>query len=250
MARTPWVLVDTSLAPVSAGASVPLDDDRLHHLRTVLRRDDGDDLDVTDGRGRVATAQLRGGVAQLTAAPVVVPSPRPAIVVHHAVPKGRALDEIVRTLAELGVAEVHPVLMDHSESRPTGDKARSVGDRLRSVAESALQQAHSAHLCQVSDPEQFEVTQRDQGTAPVRLAAHPGAATTLGGHLRVTDPERPIHLLVGPEGGLSERELDRCEEAGWTPVRAGRTVLRTVHAATVLTAAVLAFCGRFGDGGP
>lgn len=250
MSRTPYVLVDTPLPAVAAGASVPLREDRLHHLRTVLRHDDGAGLEVTDGAGRVAPAELHGDAARLVGPPVEVPAPRPAIVVHHAVPKGRALDDIVRTLAELGVAAVHPVLMDHSESRPTGKKAHSVGDRLRSVAESALQQAQSAHLCRISDPATFEVTQRDHDPTAVRLAAHPGAPTTLGGHLSATDPERPIHLLVGPEGGLSERELELCESAGWTPVRAGRTVLRTVHAATVLTSAVLALSGRFGESGP
>lgn len=245
--RTPFVLVEDALEDLGPGAVVRLSDDRVRHLRTVLRRDDGAELELTDGRGRVAGAVLAGDGARLDARPRVVPAPRPAIVVHHAVPKGRALDEVVRTLAELGVARVQPVITDHTEARPTGDRAHSVGDRLRAVAESALQQAQSAHLCMVGDPAPLDVTLREHPGKTVRLAAHPDASTTLGGRMATVGPEHPIHLLVGPEGGLSDRELGGLSEAHWTPVRAGRTVLRTVHAATVLTAAVLAFSGRFGE---
>lgn len=245
--RTPFVLVPHPLDGLGPGAAVPLPDDRVHHLRKVMRREDGDPLEVTDGAGSVAPGQLVGGEVRLTGPPHRVSAPTPSITVLHAVPKGRALDEIVRTLAELGVAAVRPVLTDHTESRPTGDKARSVGDRLRAVAESALQQAHSAHLMEVGDPVDLAVTLRDLPQDAVRLLAHPAATTTLGAHMATIRPDRPLVLLIGPEGGMAEREVHDLTERGWTAVRAGATVLRTVHAATVLTSAVLALSGRFGD---
>ena len=246
--RTPFVLVPGSLAGLDAGAAVALADDRLHHLRRVLRRDDGADLEVTDGAGRVATGRLVADRVRLTGPARVVPAPAPAVTVLQAVPKGRALDEIVRTLCELGVAAVHPVLTAHTESRPTGSRAQSVGERLRAVAESALQQARSAHLCSISDPAELAVTLRSLPEAASRLAAHPGAATSLARQLADRGPGGPIQLLIGPEGGLADHELEDLVAEGWVAVRAGDTVLRTVHAATVLTAAVLALTGRFGDG--
>lgn len=245
--RTPFVLVPGPLDGLGPGAGIPLADDQVHHLRTVLRRGDGDPLEVTDGQGRVAPARLVGEQARLTGAPANVPAPSPSITVLHAMPKGRALDEIVRTLAELGVVAVLPVLTHHTESRPSGDKARSVGERLRAVAESALQQAHSAHLMRVDDPADLAVTLRDLPREAARLVAHPGAPATLGGHLATIRPDLPIQLLIGPEGGMADREVDDLVEQGWTAVRAGDTVLRTVHAATVLTSAVLALVGRFGE---
>lgn len=245
--RTPFVLVPQPLAGLDAGAAVALDDDQLHHLRRVLRRDDGAALEVTDGEGHVAPARLVGDRVRLSGPVREVPPPAPAITVVHAVPKGRALDEIVRTLAELGVAAVHPVLTDHTESRPTGEKARSVGDRLRSVADSALEQARSAHRCTVGDPEDLAVTLRSLPADAVRLAAHPGAPVTLGAQLAAVQPDVPLQLLIGPEGGLSDREVATLPEQGWSVVSAGATVLRTVHAATVLTSAVLALTGRFGE---
>ncbi len=245
--RTPFLLVAHPLHGLDVGAAVSLDEDQVHHLRTVLRRGDGDPVEVTDGAGGVAEGQLVGERVRLTGAVLQVPAPRPSVTVVHAVPKGRALDEIVRTLAELGVASVHPVLTHHTESRPTGQKARSVGDRLRAVAKSALEQAHSAHLMEVTDPADLAVTLRSLPTDATRLAAHPAADTTLGARMATAGPDLPLQLLIGPEGGIAPTELDELRQQGWQPVRAGHTVLRTVHAATVLTAAVLALVGRFGD---
>ena len=245
--RTPYVLVDDDLAGAGAGVALPLSEDRVHHLRTVLRRGDGDPVEVTDGAGHVADGVLVGDRVRLAGPVREVPAPTPTITVLHAVPKGRALDEIVRTLAELGVAEVLPVLTERTEARPTGDRARSVGDRLRAVARSALQQAHSAHMCQVGDPETLTVTLRNLSPLGTALVGHPDASTTLGARMATARPEEPIRLLVGPEGGMSEDELEMLAAEGWTAVTAGPTVLRTVHAATVLTAAVLAFSGRFGN---
>lgn len=245
--RTPFVLVPHPLDGLGPGAAVPLPEDTVHHLRRVLRRSDGADLEVTDGAGNVADATLVGEQVRLAGAVSSVPAPLPALTVLHAVPKGRALDEIVRTLAELGVARVVPVLTAHTESRPTGDKARSVGDRLRAVAESALQQARSAHLCRVEDPEELSVTLRNEALEGVRLLAHPAAENTLGGHMATIRPDLPLSLCIGPEGGIADHELEELSTGGWTPVRAGDTVLRTVHAATVLTSAVLALAGRFGE---
>lgn len=245
--RTPHVLVDAELADLGPGVQVTLSDDRVHHLRRVLRRGDGDPLTVTDGRGHVAEAVLLGERARLTAEVERTPPPSPAITVLHAVPKGRGLDEIVRTLAELGVAEVLPVLTEHTEARPTGERARSVGDRLRAVAESALQQAHSAHMCRVADPARLDVTLRDLEGPATMLLAHPAGRDTLGAHMATVRPDLPIRLAIGPEGGFSDDEVETLAAQGWTAVRAGATVLRTVHAATVLTAAVLALSGRFGD---
>ena len=248
--RTPFVLVPHPLDGLGPGAGLPLPDDVVHHLRRVLRRDDGAALEVTDGAGNVAAATLVGEQVRLAGEVRTVPAPAPALTVLHAVPKGRALDEIVRTLAELGVAAVLPVLTAHTESRPTGQKARSVGDRLRAVAESALQQAHSAHLCRVEDPRDLAVTLRDVPPDSARVLAHPGAGTTLGAHMATIRPDQPLSLLIGPEGGIADHEVASLVEGGWTPVRAGATVLRTVHAATVLSAAVLALSGRFGDPAP
>ncbi|MGB2823365.1 MAG: RsmE family RNA methyltransferase, partial [Phycisphaerae bacterium] len=55
---------------------------------------------------------------------------------------------------------------------------------------------------------------------------------------------REICLLIGPEGGLTRAELADIVEAGFTPVRLGRTTLRVETAAVALLAAAMAVYGE------
>jgi 16S rRNA (uracil1498-N3)-methyltransferase len=68
----------------------------------------------------------------------------------------------------------------------------------------------------------------------------PGAAVALRDLPR---PDRPIELLVGPEGGFTPEEEDQARRAGFAPVRLGPRVLRTETAAPALLAALLALWG-------
>jgi len=58
-------------------------------------------------------------------------------------------------------------------------------------------------------------------------------------------PLKPVELLVGPEGGLTDAEIDAARRAGYQPVRLGPRVLRTETAAPALLAALQALWGDF-----
>jgi len=60
----------------------------------------------------------------------------------------------------------------------------------------------------------------------------PGAHTALRDQPR---PQKPVELLVGPEGGLTDAEVDAAQRAGYQPVRLGPRVLRTETAAPALS---------------
>lgn len=242
--RTPFLLVDRSLAAVAVGDVVALDEDQHHHLVRVLRRGDGDVVEMTDGDGGTAPAVLRGDTAVVTAPATVVPRPFPALTVVHALPKGRGLDDVVRTMAELGVARVEPVVTARTESRPRGDAAVRAADRWRAIARSAQQQARSAHRCEVSDPSALAAREID-GDVEVAVVADPTATRCFGEVLDTTTARRHVSLLIGPEGGLTTSEVDEHVERGWVAARAGDTVLRSVHAATVLVAATMALTGYY-----
>lgn len=247
--RTPFVLVDATLVGVAEGDRVALGEDRVHHLRRVLRRGDGDPLVLTDGGGRTAAAVLDGATARTTAAVEEIARRAPAIHVVHALPKGRGFDEVVRTLTELGVAGIRPVMSARTEVRLDRSKAETAAERWRAVARSAAEQALNAHLPQIATPRQLDVTDSGLGENDLGIVADPAAGIALGDHLdrahgraRTT---RQVHLLVGPEGGLAPEEIAEHVAHGWVAVRAGPTVLRSVHAGAALAAAVMALTGHY-----
>lgn len=249
--RTPFVLVDAPLADAAPGTRVPLDRDVQHHLARVLRRSDGDPLELTDGRGHVVDAALGGDVATCTGPVRLQDPPTPWLRVVHAVPKGRALDEVVRTLTELGVAEVVPVVTERCVSRPEGQRAGAATQRWQAVADASAQQARRAHRLHVRPVTSLDRVVDDLArTGGFLLVADPGATVALATALRGGDTLRDdasVTVVVGPEGGFTPGELETLEAGGFTAVRAGRTVLRSAHAATVLAAAVIALRGGYGE---
>lgn len=248
--RIPFVHLDLPLDGVATGAVLPLSDEQQHHLTTVLRRADGDDLEVADGVGRTAPAVLRShpdGVvgAEVVGDVVVHPRRTPDVHVLHALPKGRGLDEVVRTLTELGVSRVEPLVTHRTEARPHGAGAERAARRWRQIASSAEAQARNPHRCEVLPPRRLVVDDEHVAPDEIAVVAVPGARVSLGHVVGRAAPPSRVRLLVGPEGGLTDEEVAGLVGRGWTAARAGDTVLRSVHAATVLVAATMALTGRY-----
>lgn len=241
----PFVLVDAGqLTGAVAGARLELRADADHHVRRVLRRSAGDDLELCDGAGRTATARLTEDAVELTAAPVRHEPPATAIEVIHALPKGRKLDEVVRVLTELDVDRIVPVEAERSVVRLDGPKRVKAGERWRAVARSAVEQARRPWLPTVEDPTSLDAAPAADGDT-LLLVAHLGAPTGLATALDDGMPARVV-VAIGPEGGWSDDEVAALLERGGVGVHLGDAVLRTEHAATVAVSVVAAATGRMG----
>lgn len=242
----PFVLLHVpALEDAQPGEVLPLDDDTDHHLRRVLRLDDGDAVEVSDGRGRVAAARLRDDGVRLVGAPTSRPAPSPRISVLQGLPKGRAIEEVVRTLTEVGVARITPVETDHAVRTLTGDKRARRRDRWESIARSACEQARRARR-PVVDP----TLSLDEALGVVDgplIVADVGAPRPLRPVLEELRDPACVTVAVGPEGGWSDPEVERLDAVpGARRVRLGPTVLRTEHAAAVVVGAVACELGWFG----
>lgn len=241
----PLVYVD-DLADAAPGEQRALARDDDHHLRTVLRLRDGDEVVLADGAGRTATGRLVAGGVELAAEVVTTPAPSPTVEVVHGLPKGRKLDEVVRVLTELGVDAVTPVHADRSPVELRGAKADKAVARWRAVARSAGAQSRRSRLPAVAAPTTLETAIGDHtGPDVLTLVAHPEATAGLGRELRDRGPwPARVVLVVGPESGWSDDEVAAWRAAGATAVHLGATVLRTEHAATAACAALALVLGR------
>jgi 16S rRNA (uracil1498-N3)-methyltransferase len=249
-------------APPAVGATLPVDDASLHHLRRVLRLELGADVTVTDGCGSVGRAELTADGVRLVAPVESVAAERPALVLVQALAKGRRLDDAVRAACELGVDRIVPVVAERTQGRPGQQERAAVVARWRAIARSALEQSRSAWLTRVDEvravAELAELADLAEPAGPeggvgLRLIAVPGAAPlpeTLGAHAAAGVPgELGVAVAVGPEGGWTDAEVVRLTGAGWVAVGLGRTVLRTEHAGLVALSAAAALSGRWRDGG-
>lgn len=238
LVATPHFFVDELEAP-RVGLS---DEDSKHALRS-LRLRPGDELSLADGRGAVARGRLladRSGVASVEVLEVWhVQAPPPDVCVVLSPPSGERLAWAVQKLGELGVARLVLVQTKRSVRRWDQDRAEQVVPRLRSIAKEAAMQSRQAFVMEVE--------------AGLRLADALAAPTLLLWEgatrpLTAAFPEDPpsVRLVVGPEGGFEQHEVEQAAEAGAGIVSLGPQILRSETAAVVGAALVLARYGRLG----
>jgi 16S rRNA (uracil1498-N3)-methyltransferase len=169
------------------------------------------------------------------------PSPAPAgesfrITLLQCLPKGRKIDLIVRQATEAGVARIITLVSDHCVVRAGDDDARTA--RLARVAREAVQQSGAARVPQIEGPRELASIARagqDWGTA---LFFHERRLETAPLHLQLAGAAGDVTLLIGPEGGLSDPEVERLRGAGFMPAWLGSTVLRVETAAVYALGAV------------
>jgi len=234
-----------SPTPLQPDAEIALDAEAARHAARALRLTVGAEVVLFDGRGGEYTATLiaveRGRVVARTGPrnPIERESPV-AVSLAQGLAKGERMDLIVQKAVELGVAELHPVLTERCEVRLDAQRASKRLARWHGVAQAACEQCGRNRLPTIHEPIALDVW-LSRATTGVRLVLDPAAHERLGAHPVGADG---VTMLIGPEGGLSQRELDDATRAGYLAVRLGPRVMRTETAAL---AALVAIQTIYGD---
>lgn len=215
--------------------SLTLPPESSHHAKKVLRLKVGDAVELFDDAGDVG----QGVIEDLSGNLVVVRvdakarQDRPGVDVHiaSAIPKASRADWMIEKLSELGVSRFTPLATERSVVLPEGSGKR---DRWVRLAEEAARQSGRAGVMKI-DP----LTRLDQvvdAGAGIYCSTEQ-ESLPLGeviGQLQLS----PVRVLIGPEGGWTEREIRLLQARDWQPASLGRTILRVETAA--LVAATLA----------
>jgi 16S rRNA (uracil1498-N3)-methyltransferase len=210
-------LVDVRSLVGDLGIALPAD--TVRHFARVLRLRTGEAVSVTDGAGgfRLCTVPLdfaASGRLEPMREVRRATRPSPSVAVGLALAKGDKPELAVQKLTELGVDRIVLFAADHSVVRWDEDKVARNLTRLRSVAVEALQQSRGLFLPVI------ELTSFDA------LASEAGAVRADAGG-RAPSLHRDRLVLIGPEGGWSERERSALPDA----VSVATNVLRAETAA-------------------
>jgi 16S rRNA (uracil1498-N3)-methyltransferase len=160
----------------------------------------------------------------------------PTIELYQGIPKGKKLEQIIRSCTEAGVSRITPVHSRYSVPRIEAAAAEAKTRRRRKIAEEAVQQSGAAGVPDVALP--IPLSEIPPAGAKLGLFFHqePLADSSLHGYLYGTPTE--ISIVVGPEGGFSESEVAMLEQRGYQAVYLGPRVLRTETAALYAIAAI------------
>ncbi|MCC6609194.1 MAG: 16S rRNA (uracil(1498)-N(3))-methyltransferase [Burkholderiales bacterium] len=229
--------------PLSPGATVHLPDRAARHV-VALRLQIGDAVVLFNGDGTESSAVLtavgRRGVAAVirTRAAVDRESPLP-IHLAQGVCAADRMDLVLQKATELGVTSIQPVVTARSVVRLASERLERRELHWRNVVIAACEQCGRNRIPQLQGMLPFARFVARAPDSGQRLLLAPDAGT----RLRDLAPASPLHVLVGPEGGLAPEERAAALAAGFVPVRFGPRVLRTETAPLAALAALQALWG-------
>jgi 16S rRNA (uracil1498-N3)-methyltransferase len=214
------------------------------HVSRALRLKTGDSITVFDGRGGEYEAVLqridRDRVeVKVGAFRDVEREPALRVGLVQGLPEADKMDWIIQKAVELGVAWIQPIVCDRSVVRLSAERAARREAHWRRVAIAACEQSGRNKVPEVRPTLSFQGWIAQPST-PMRWMLRPDAAA-LAARAR---PDGPFELVVGPEGGFSERELDLASTRA-EAVSLGPRVLRTETAPLAALAAIHALWGDF-----
>lgn len=228
---------------LAIGATVALPDRAAQHVR-VLRLAPGTPVTLFAGDGGEFAGELldvskRGVTVRVRArSEASVESPL-AITLLQGLCAGERMDWIVQKATELGVAAIRPFVAARSQGRLSDERQARRLTHWRAVAAAACEQCGRNVVPDVHPLADLHAT-LDAPRAGASLLLSPRGETTLTSLPQVD----AATILIGPEGGLTERERAAALRAGFTALRFGPRILRTETAPLAVIAALQA---RWGD---
>lgn len=226
------------------GRTLPLPKDEAKHALRVLRLSAGDEVCALDGRGRRFLGRIdTDGETALVTLTEELPSNEPPVRVtlYQGLPKADKLELIVQKLTELGGAALVPVKMERSVAKSDGKDGAKRQERLERIAREAVKQCRRAQSPEVTVPLTWKQALARMGDHDLILVPWEDAHTlTMKQAFAEAPGAKDIGIVIGPEGGMSEGEVDRLREAGARAVTLGPRILRAETAAVAsVTAAML-----------
>ena len=207
------------------------------------RLDVGDTLNVTNGQGQVAVAKIADVAARRDKLRVIlsgvesIPKPGVATVLMGALPKGDRQSTMLDMSTQLGMTHFYPLSCEYGVQRANP----KMFERWRRIMREASKQCRQPHFPVLGDEVELRrVLSDNQDQALLLYADAEGIAMEqLFSHGRIDSKGHTIEsviLLVGPEGGFSQGEIEYLEQSKAIPIALGRYVLRTETAAISMLA--------------
>lgn len=229
-----------------------------HHIVRVMRMRPGDKVIVTDGETREAVAELTtlsegevtGEIVELRE---MSGEPRWRVVIAQGLPKGDKMETVIQKGTEIGAAAFIPFQSERVVVQYDGKKEGKRLERWQRIAKEAAEQAHRSKIPAIHSVMSWSalLEQRESYDLAVLCYEKESAAPSRGLREAIREADlngeaRSVLLIVGPEGGFTEREAAEAEACGIRIVGLGKRILRTETAAMVGLTCLMYESGEMG----
>jgi len=231
---------------IASGETLCLDDEQGHYLSRVLRLKPGNEVVLFDDSGY----EYPSIIDELEKKKVLIRAGKPTlresesplqIRLIQGISRGERMDFVIQKATELGVHRITPILTEYSVVKLKNDRANKRLLHWQKIAQSACEQCGRNKLPIIDEPAPLHEFLSANTTTDCRLLLQPTANHALH---EINDSPTSLDLLIGPEGGISNKESELLSISGFTPVSLGPRTLRTETAAL---AAIAILQSHYGD---
>ena len=209
--------------------------DEFRHQISVLRRRVGAQIDFLDGRGKscqgriMAVDNLKKELQVEITKSETFPQPLPLQLLV-ALPKSGKLDAIIQKAVELGVSRITPLLTSRTVVRfGSQEKIEKKCRHWQYIAVASLKQSGNPYLPQIDRPTaltELDENYKDETSSVDRIVFHPQSPDALAAKEWNLKKNAATRLVLGPEGGFDENEIEFLRSYNYMVASLGKRVLR------------------------
>ena len=221
--------------PTTVGATYEFNNDDANHAIRVLRMGTGEIFNLSDGAGAWATVQVLTVAKKSMHVKVVETGYQDPLETHftviQAIPKGDRIKEAIEMCTEGGVDRI----VMWKSARSIGKSDDKI-EKLQTTAREASKQSRRFRIPEVIGVAATNAVVDQIAQADLAIVFHESAT------MKVSEIVAPgckkVAIIIGPEGGLTDEEIDTFAAAGAKVALMGRPVLRSAHAGLAALSAV------------
>ncbi|TKD70180.1 16S rRNA (uracil(1498)-N(3))-methyltransferase [Pseudalkalibacillus hwajinpoensis] len=227
---------------------VTIEGEDVKHISRVMRMTTGDHIICCSEEGRSALCRIIEIESDLVSAvPEQWLDEKKKLPVHvtivQGMPKGDKLETVIQKGTELGADTFLPFKAERSVVKWDQQKSSKKLQRLRKIAKEAAEQSHRTTIPSIEEPYSITSLIEISKSYEHKLIAYEeeakaGESAALVQALHEANVNDRFMIVFGPEGGLSDKEVDWLKDAGFTSCGLGPRILRTETAAMYVLAAI------------
>lgn len=217
-----------------SGSRVVISGSDAHHIKDVLRLGIGDAISVSTGDEWEYICEI-STVAKDEVSAIIVDTSKPGkelpskITLYQCLPKKDKFELIIQKAVELGAYRIVPVMSARVIVHLDKKKEAARVERWNAVAKAAAKQSGRMFIPEVGNVLSFVEMLQDAKDTDVRIIPYEkseGMDRTrelIGG----IKPGQSVAIVIGPEGGFEEAEIQKAKSEGFEPISLGKRILRT-----------------------
>lgn len=231
----------------SSGDQIVLDEAESRHLAKVLRAEVDQEIEILNGQGQTGLAGIIEISSQKSVRIEILEVQNhtrlgPHLHIACSPVKSSLWEDSFEQAIELGMNEFTPLISEHSIVVWDQKKTAKKLERLEKLARERLKQCEQPYLPKINPPTEL----KDFLTACAEKESNVWAMQERADKFLPDICEEEMIILIGPEGGWSENEVEMFEKSGVKPMNLGSMILRTETAFLSACATVLALKNKAG----